>query len=1131
MPETDNIKKTRLDDGSHNKTPDSIPQKWIDSVAPHVDSFNWFLANSVRLYLNNSAPTKVLDSNIELFVESMTIGKPVLDGKPMYPHICRQMGITYEAPLLAKLVFRQDANQFTVERIIGKMPIMVKSTHCHLHGMSPKELVAHYEEDTEVGGYFIINGNEKIIRLLNTSRRHDIVSYIRPSLSRMGAQYTPYAVSMKCVRPDQTTQTLHLHYCRDGSVSARIIIKRKEYLIPVALLLKALVDTSDREIYGRIVQGDTEHSMLLDAVEIMLREFKKKALYSREQCLSHLGSGFRLIMREFVDAEMDDIEAGQALLDNFVLVHLSTHRDKFNTLILMVRKLYALVQGRCSVDNLDSVMNHEVLLPGHLWNSMFQERVRMYCYGLSSLIRKFNAKNTKSWETPIKKACESVPDLCQKMKTFLSTGNLTSESGLDLMQASGFTVIADKLNYLRYMSHFQCIHRGAFFAEMKTTLPRKLLPEAWGFVCPVHTPDGGPCGLLNHLAVTCKVPIDVKGRVDIEDLLSTLGLTNTVPSIHASIRHLDVMLDGRYVGKVAENIAEDLVSKLRFYKVKGLQGVPRDLEIAHVPYNSTGGGRFPGIFMFSGPARFTRPVRNLLVGEEEMIGSFEQVYMNIACMEGDRRANSTHQEILPTNILSAVATMTPFSDFNQSPRNMYQCQMGKQTMGTPLSAYPYRCDNKLYRIQNPQMPLVRTFGQHDYAVNNYPTGANAIVAVISYTGYDMEDAMIINKSSYERGFGHGSVYKTEYVDASSLAETNELRSTPQTKCYFHNVGLNGQLHEPSLDEDGLPAVGQLIKEGDPLYCVYDPIAKQFSVKKYKTNEECYIDDILVIDPHNAHDQKVGPEHVVIKLRYNRNPVIGDKFSSRHGQKGVLSQLWPQIDMPFSESGMTPDVIINPHAFPSRMTIGMLVESMAAKSGALHGVFHDATPFRFNEKERAVDYFGEQLIKAGYNYYGNEPLYSGISGQEFHADIYLGVVYYQRLRHMVKDKFQVRSNGPINSLTQQPIKGRKKGGGIRFGEMERDSMLAHGTAFLLNDRLYNCSDRSTACVCSRCGSILAPISVTGTERGEGTMSTDRVDYCRNCQTDQDVKVVDIPAVFKYLTAELAAMNLKSTLTIK
>jgi DNA-directed RNA polymerase I subunit RPA2 len=278
----------------------------------------------------------------------------------------------------------------------------------------------------------------------------------------------------------------------------------------------------------------------------------------------------------------------------------------------------------------------------------------------------------------------------------------------------------------------------------------------------------------------------------------------------------------------------------------------------------------------------------------------------------------------------------------------------------------------------------------------------------------------------------------------------------------------------------------------------------------------------------------------IKYRIPRSPNIGDKFSSRHGQKGVLSQKWPATDMPFTESGMQPDIIINPHAFPSRMTIGMFVESLAGKSGALHGIAQDSTPFKFNEDNTAGDYFGKQLKAAGYNYHGNEPMYSGITGEELAADIYIGVVYYQRLRHMVNDKYQVRTTGKISELTHQPIKGRKKGGGIRVGEMERDSLLAHGSAFLLQDRLFNCSDYTQTSICRECGSFLSTMS---TIRKMGFESRVR---CRRCAEEAtgfeddgliwedglggrfvggaNTTIVAVPYVLKYLDVELAAMGI-------
>ena len=467
-------------------------------------------------------------------------------------------------------------------------------------------------------------------------------------------------------------------------------------------------------------------------------------------------------------------------------------------------------------------------------------------------------------------------------------------------------------------------------------------------------------------------------------------------------------------------------------------------------------------------------------------------------------------------------------------------------------------------------------------MDEYPNGTNAIVCVISYTGYDMEDAMILNKSSMERGFGHGTVYKTvtyelepnnnEYfgnIDPRSLRRKKPMEEVKEEdgtgnkttfdtdsdsdadksdnddikkqidnntmiqsvdSSYVEDPDLEAvKLLYPSLDRDGLPPIGLKVHEGEAICCIIDQSTGKGRMQKHKSNEPAYIDEVKLISENK----------VRIKLRFNRNPIVGDKFSSRHGQKGVCSVLWPQRDMPFTESGMTPDIIINPHAFPSRMTIGMLVESMAGKAGACHGVYQDSTPFQFHEKQYAFEYFGEQLQQAGYNYYGSEPLYSGVDGKELHADIFIGCVYYQRLRHMVSDKSQVRATGPINQLTRQPIKGRKKHGGIRLGEMERDSLLAHGASFLLQDRLMNCSDIHTGWVCKTCGSMLGPTNVknslNSSEDDEEVIC--RSDTCTIIRKESagsvksDIVRVSMPYVFRYLANELGAMNIKMKLNVK
>jgi DNA-directed RNA polymerase I subunit RPA2 len=415
-------------------------------------------------------------------------------------------------------------------------------------------------------------------------------------------------------------------------------------------------------------------------------------------------------------------------------------------------------------------------------------------------------------------------------------------------------------------------------------------------------------------------------------------------------------------------------------------------------------------------------------------------------------------------MLSVLARWTPFSDRNQSPRNMYQCQMAKQTMGTPATALAHRTDGKLYRLHTPQTPLARTDAHGAYAADEYPAGTNAVVAVLAYTGYDMEDAMILNAAALDRGFAHGSVLKTEVLDVRDKdagrgggsgaavpgsrfqpepAAAGARRPPPPAETAF---GQTLPAHRPTpspappphadadrIDADGLPHVGAVLYPGASYAARVDRETGRATVSRVKGDEVAVVDRVTVV---GGGPRVAGPVRAAVTMRVGRNPVVGDKFSSRHGQKGVLSRAWPDADLPFVEAtGMRPDLIINPHAFPSRMTVGMLVESVAAKAAALGGRFADATPFAAAAADAGTDAaadavaaFGDALEAAGFSRLGGEGMISGATGERFAADVFVGPVYYQRLRHMVSDKFQVRSVGPVNALTRQPVKGRKAGGG-------------------------------------------------------------------------------------------------------
>ena len=1113
---------------------------------------------------------------VSVWFEQLTLGVPMKPNNTdeldirMFPSECRERGLNYSAPLTGVVCFKAGDRVERINRVLGQVPIMVGSKKCHLYGLRPSQLVKRKEDATELGGYFLCNGIERVIRLLQMPRRNHIMAIHRPSFANRGPGFSAKAVSIRCVDRTESSQALSLHYLNDGRIHARMQINRAEYFIPVMLLLRAVKRPmcTDKEVLVNVIRGfsstpdgnpDAFGSFISARVEIALREIAALKLFTANQCRAYLGAQFRSALPQ-VPASASDEAAGQLFLDEYLLIHLEKNDEngKFLLLVEMVRKLYAFVSGRCGVDGSDAVCNQELLLGGQLYGMILKERLERWLAGVRftvmrdiKLRAKATAKTLLSGSQDavayMKRVLEKQQDVGKKLFYFLATGNLVSESGLQLMQTSGFTVVAEKLNRYRYLSHFRAVHRGQFFTEMRTTAVRKLLPESWGFLCPVHTPDGAPCGLLNHLAAPCTA---VTHRLS-PMLFSPSALTSLLvehgmlpaPSaggtegLVAPKSMFCVMLDGKIVGFAEPGrVGDVLVPMLRRKKAEGLNvsvdgsmlntgrlvkevheegwidmeanPVPASLEVCFIPETARGGA-YPGLYLFTDPCRMVRPVVNLSTGKVELIGPMAQTFMEIACRpEEVSLKKDTHVETSPAAMLSVIASLTPFSDFNQSPRNMYQCQMGKQTMGTPVHNLKHRPDNKMFRLQTPQCPIVQCRAQADYMIDEYPNGTNAIVAVISYTGYDMEDACILNKASVERGFVHGFVYKTVVVDLTkSKTEIVSNKSTNSSKEKLID----------SLDEDGLPHIGQQMPQGKPLVSIVDTATGRARVQKHKPMELGIVETVRVLAVDNGTQ---GVKKVSLTLRYNRRPIVGDKFASRAGQKGVVSILWPQEDMPFTEAGMTPDLIINPHAFPSRMTIGMLIESMAGKSGALNGVFQDSSPFRLQgdlDGQTAPDYFGKQLRAAGYQYHGTEVMHSGILGTQLECEIYIGVVYYQRLRHMVSDKSQVRSTGPIDALTRQPIKGRSKGGGVRFGEMERDSLLAHGTAFLMQDRLLNCSDRHVAFVC--CGSLLS--THRQVEQDDKKVRV----FCRLCGRTDGWKCIVIPYVFRYLSNELAAMGIR------
>ncbi|XP_015126829.1 DNA-directed RNA polymerase I subunit RPA2 [Diachasma alloeum] len=1088
---------------------------------PHLDSFNYMLEQGLTDCLKDIVPVHILLANndkVLLWIEDATIYQPAIPtatvgakSHRIFPTECRQRGATYKGKLMIKLGWSVNGRQQeSLDKELGDIPVMVRSRRCHLKNLTPAQLVSRGEHEQEWGGYFIIKGHERLIRMLLMTRRNYPIAIRRSGWKGRGALFSDLGLLLRSVRDDNTATNNTLHYVTDGTAKLMFTHKKILYYVPIILMLKSLIDVSDKFIYDALIAGCEDNLYYKGCILNMLRAVHGENLHSHDQCKRYIGKMFRVRLLE-VPADTSDTGVCDFIIQRCVVIHLDDPRDKFNLLIYMTKKLFSLANDKCAVEGADAVMMQECLLGGHLYLQVLKEKLQTWLSILRmSILKRAKTVGNNFYITPqeMLTAMKYTGTIESSMENFLSTGNIKSQTGLGLMQHSGLTIVAENINRMRYMSHFRAIHRGSFFQEMRTTEARQLLPDAWGFICPVHTPDGSPCGLLNHLTMNCVVTKHPEEalRAGIPTVLLDLGMT-PLSIADDFTNSYTVLVDGNVVGLIEDAIVTKVVDKLRLLKIDG-EKVPNTMEIVLVPKGNVP-SQYPGLFVFTGPARMMRPVINLAANKVELIGTFEQVYLEICTVPEEQNPLTTHQEPGKTAFMSNLACLIPMPDCNQSPRNMYQCQMGKQTMGTPCHTWHIQAETKLYRLQTPATPLFRPVHHDNINLDDFAMGTNAIVAVISYTGYDMEDAMIINKSAYERGFAHGMIYKSEFVNL------------PDTTSYFARQPEQANLCE-KLDADGLPNAGCRLQTGDPYYCFYDGQQGKHVVGRYKGKEEVVVDNVRLCGT----TQTRGARRACITFRVPRNPQVGDKFASRAGQKGICSQKWATEDLPFTESGLIPDIVFNPHGFPSRMTIAMMIEVMAGKSGAVHGLVHDATPFRFNEDDTAVEYFGKLLELGGYNYYGTERMYNGIDGREMSCEIFFGVVHYQRLRHMVSDKWQVRSTGAIDVRTRQPIKGRRRGGGVRFGEMERDSLISHGCAYLLQDRLFHCSDKTSAIICRRCGTLVGPV-VELVRSSKSTVGSRK--RCSLCRDDQALGEIDVPYIFKYLVSQLVSCNINIKMT--
>ena len=1129
-------------------------------VKQHIDSYNYLVTRDIHQIVmaqSNRRITSDVDPKWFAEYERVTIGAPsYMDGmspKELTPQMCRIRDMSYAAPIYVDVVYYRETEIVRKKGLkIGYIPVMLRSQICCLHGKSHSEMAVMGECPLDPGGYFVVKGTERVLLMQEQLSNNRIIV-------ELDANRLVQAVVTSSTA-DNKSRTV-VCYRKQGKEG--LFVKHSAFgdLVPLVAVIKAMGIESDQEIV-QMIGMDVPHTC--DGITLSLQDAHALGVFTQMQALEYLSNRLKqrpVYYRSTTSAQDTfDAKLGE-VLDVLVRQLLSNinvpggpasnqpldFTSKARFLCLMARRCLDATMDRNLLDDRDYYGNKRLELAGQLIGLLFEDLFKNFNQDIKSktdkiltryLQHKAGASSSSRRVEPYPDAFAAVADnlITHGMQRAISSGNWNIKRFR--IDRTGVSQVLSRFSYIAALGAMTRV-KSNFEKSGKLAGPRALQPSQWGMLCPSDTPEGEQCGLVKHLCLMTHVTTPEDDAV-LRKVCFAAGVEDASLISGAELhRSTTVYLNGGLLG-VHRN-PNRFVNDMRTLRRTGKLGEFVSIythEALKAIFIASDGGRLcrPLIVVEEGQSKLI-PEKHLVLLETGQMkfqdfleqGIIEWVDVNeendsfIAFKESDITVEHTHLEIEPLTLLGAVAGLIPYPHHNQSPRNTYQCAMGKQAMGAIAYNEFIRTDTLLLTLVYPMKPMVKSRTIDLIGWENLPAGHNASVAVMSYSGYDIEDAIVMNRASLDRGFGRCGYFKRTSATLESRAGLVEQVRGPPVELGRNQGGGNrsrganpGLVRKyASVDSDGLPRIGDFIHDGAIMINKVSPIVTDTSshtvtasswvenAVRYKNPVPSFIDRVIWTQDESQ------VMSIKIIQRQTRRPELGDKFSSRHGQKGVVGLIVPQQDMPFSETGWCPDLIMNPHGFPSRMTVGKMLELLAGKGGVLEGKQAYGTVFGGTPRDDVC----KQLIKHGFNPSGKDLLYSGVTGEALECYIFSGPIYYQKLKHMVVDKIHARSTGPRQGLTRQPTEGRARDGGLRLGEMERDCLVAYGASNLLLERLMLSSDVFSLPVCQNCGLI------------------GQANWCTACKTGQGIVTLRLPYACKLLFQELLGMNVCPRLKIE